>query len=101
MPGKQRPYRVLYHPLVVDRDIPVLPAKMKARIKLAIEQRLTTQPQHYGKPLRYSLKGHRRLRVGDWRVVYRIVARDRMVIILIICHRKEVYSTVVSRLPRD
>ncbi|MES2504791.1 MAG: type II toxin-antitoxin system RelE/ParE family toxin [Myxococcota bacterium] len=45
-----------------------------------------------GKPLRYSLKGHRRLRVGDYRVVYRIEPQNQTVVIIAIKHRKDIYE---------
>jgi len=45
---------------------------MKARIKKAIEQRLLVAPYEYGMPLRKSLKRYWKLRVGDYRVVYKI-----------------------------
>lgn len=74
-----------------------MPKTISVRIKKAIEQRLTIQPLRYGKPLRYSHKGHRRLRVGNWRVVYRIEEEHKKVIVLIICHKKDVYSSLSSR----
>lgn len=49
-------------------------------------------PIGFGKPLRYSLKGHRRLRVSDYRIVYRIEAETNTVVIIAIKHRKEVYD---------
>ncbi|MDP2866014.1 MAG: type II toxin-antitoxin system RelE/ParE family toxin [Elusimicrobiota bacterium] len=61
-----------YHP-DARAGIISIPANMKARISKAIETRLTTAPDKYGKPLRGSLAGHRRLRVGDYRIVYRVV----------------------------
>ena len=97
MPGEHDSYRIRYHTAVVNKDIPSLPKTIRARIKKAIEQRLMIQPLRYGKPLRYSHKGHRRLRVGDWRVVYRIEEKHKKVIVLIICHRKDVYSSLSSR----
>ena len=48
-------------------------------------------PIAFGKPLRYSLKGHRRLRVSDYRIVYRIESQTNTVIIIAIKHRKDVY----------
>ena len=54
---------------------------MKLKIKKAIEERLTLDPIGFGKPLRYSLKGHRRLRIGDYRVVYRIEPEKNNVLI--------------------
>ena len=67
----------------------LLPIKVKTLIKNAIEERLMIDPIAFGKPLRYSFKGHRRLRVSDYRVVYRI--ENKTVIIIAIKHRKDVY----------
>ena len=86
------PYEVEYLESVVSEDIPDLPKKMRIMIKKAIESRLMIDPVGYGKPLRYSLKGHRRLRVGDYRVVYRINPDQHLVIIVAIKHRKDVYD---------
>ncbi len=88
-------FRVIYHALVVQGDIPKLANEWKARIETAIEQRLTTRPELYGKPLRRSLKGYRKLRVGDFRVIYRI--EKRTVKILIIQHRSVVYAHAEKR----
>lgn len=74
-----------------------MPKTVRARVKKAVEQRLMTEPLRYGNPLRFSHKGHRRLRVGDWRVVYRIDEEIKKVIVLIICHRKDVYASLSSR----
>lgn len=49
-------------------------------------------PIGFGKPLRYSLKGHRRLRVSDYRIVYRIDPDANTVVIVSIKHRKDVYD---------
>lgn len=91
MPGNKL-YKIEYLPKVAHKDIPDLPPTMKNRIKKAIEERLTVDPIGLGKPLRYSLKGHRRLRVGDYRVVYRIDNVHYMVIIVGIQHRKDIYD---------
>lgn len=85
-------YRIEYLDSVVDEDIPNLPRTMRALIKRAIEERLTVDPLGLGKPLRYSLKGHRRLRVGDYRIVYRINSEKHVVTVVIIKHRKDVYE---------
>jgi mRNA interferase RelE/StbE len=96
-PGEHGAYRIRYHPAVVKKDIPALPKTVRGRIKKAVEQRPMTEPLRYGKPLRFSHKGHRGLRVGDWRVVYRINEEHKKVIVLIICHRKNVYAFLSSR----
>lgn len=86
------PYRILYLATVVDEDIPSLPTRMREQIRRAIETRLGVDPIGYGKPLRYSLSGHRRLRVGDWRIVYRVDQKRHEVTISVIKHRKDVYE---------
>jgi mRNA interferase RelE/StbE len=77
---------------VVEEDIPALPKTMKLRIKNAIETRLAADPVGLGKPLRYSFIGHRRIRVGDYRIVYRLDMEKTAVIIVLIKHRKHVYE---------
>ena len=84
-------YRIEYLRTVVEDDIPALPKSAKRQIRRAIEQELTTHPFELGKPLRYSLKGARRLRVGDYRVIYRIEPPD-VVLVVKIGHRREVYE---------
>ena len=88
MPGNK--YTIKYLDIVVKEDIPNLESTIKTMIKKAIEERLTIDPIGFGKPLRYSLKGHRRLRVSDYRIVYRI-DKDT-VIIVAIKHRKDIYD---------
>jgi mRNA interferase RelE/StbE len=90
-PGN-KPYGIEYLVSVIKEDIPLLPKKIKLSIKKAIEERLTLDPIGFGKPLRYSLRGHRRLRVGDYRVVYRIDVPSHGVVIVVIKHRKQVYE---------
>ena len=84
-------FRVEYLRIVVVDDIPALPKSAKRQIRRAIETKLTTHPFELGKPLRYSLQGARRLRVGDYRVVYRIEPPD-VVLVIKIGHRREVYE---------
>jgi mRNA interferase RelE/StbE len=83
-------FNIVYLEEVVRVDIPNLPVSIRTTIKKAIEERLTLDPVGFGKPLRYSLKGHRRLRVGDYRIVYRLSSDQ--VMIVAIKHRKDVYE---------
>jgi len=84
-------YRVEYLRTVITDDIPALPKSAKRQIRRAIETKLTTHPFELGKPLRYSLRGARRLRVGDYRVVYRIEPPD-VVLVIMIGHRRELHE---------
>ena len=84
--------KLIYHPDVKEVDIPSLDARLKKRIKLAVETRLASAPERYGEPLRKTLKGYWKLRVGDYRVVYKVVGEE--VWILGIIHRRDVYEKI-------
>ena len=83
-------YRIEYLERVVQEDIPGLSATAKRQIRVAIERKLGSHPVEFGKPLRYSFRGARRLRVGDYRVIYVIEPPD-VVLVVKIGHRRDVY----------
>jgi len=82
-------YTIHYHS-EIPKEIASFPQNIKSRIKKAIEQRLLCDPIKYGEPLRRSLQGYRKLRMGDYRIIYRVDADE--IIVLKIGHRKEVYK---------
>lgn len=88
-------FTILYHPKVVEDDIPVLSITWKESIRSAIEKKLTVAPADFGKPLRQSLRGYRKLRIGDYRIVFRI--ERNIVYILAILHRSVVYKNATRR----
>ena len=83
-------YHVKFAEIVVKEQIPAIPKPYRQQIRRAIEERLTVDPVKFGKPLKYSLLGFRRLRVGDWRIIYRVNGND--VEIVKIGNRKEIYE---------
>lgn len=85
-------YIIEYKKSVVKKDIPQLSTTIKRQAKLAIESKLAINPIEYGKPLQYSFKGYRRLRVGDYRIVYKIEEKKKIVFIAAIKHRREIYN---------
>ena len=87
-------FLVHYHPQV-RMDIARMSEKLKVRLKKAIETRLMTVPQRYGAPLRKTLKGYWKMRVGDYRIVFK-VAGDEIIVFGII-HRKTVYRDIGKR----
>ena len=76
----------------VQKDIIKLSKATKNMLKKAIEKKLMINPIEFGKPLQYSLKGLRRLRVEDYRTIYLINFEKKIVLIVKIGHRKEVYE---------
>jgi mRNA interferase RelE/StbE len=57
-------------------------------------EQLEQEPHHHPnvKPLSGNLAGLYRYRVGDYRVIYRIDEQQRVVLVVIIAHRSEVYE---------
>lgn len=73
------------------KDRPKLSKKVQEQVERDIEKKLTTFPEVFGKPLKQSLKGYKSLRVGDYRVIYRI--GKNTVKIFKIGHRSTIYKT--------
>ena len=90
------PFELRYHPDVRDIDIPQLNETLKKRIRKAIEERLSLSPHQYGEPLRKTLRGYWKLRVGDYRVIFKVVGNE--VRIFAIINRKEVYTKILKRI---
>ena len=88
-------YKLKYHPEVKKTDLPKIDLKKRSIIKKAIEERLASQPEIYGKPLQRTLKGYWKLRVGDHRVIFKVASNS--VFIFGIIHRKEVYRRIKKR----
>jgi len=83
-------FEILYHPDVPKKDLPCITPAEQKRIRRAIEQKLAYFPHEFGAPLRHTLKGYWKLRVGDWRVIYKI--QGRAITILRIGRRREIYG---------
>ncbi|MEX0877997.1 MAG: type II toxin-antitoxin system RelE/ParE family toxin [Candidatus Spechtbacterales bacterium] len=93
MPGSK--FSIEYHPLVISEDIPKLSKIWQKRIKESIETKLSTRPEIFGQPLRQNLKGYRKLRVGDYRIIFKVNGRN--IYILLIEHRSVVYREIQRR----
>jgi mRNA interferase RelE/StbE len=89
-------YSITLLPIVIAEDIPKLDVFWRGEVRDAIRSKLTTNPEIYGKPLRQSLQGCRRLRVGDYRAVFKI--EKRVVQVIAIIHRSTKYKGVEKRL---
>lgn len=87
-------FEITYHRKIRD-DISVIATSHNRVIKKAIEEKLTRSPELFGKPLQFSLKGLRTLRVGDYRIVFQLKRTE--VFIILIAHRSVVYKLVNKR----
>ena len=87
-------YKIFYHHKI-EEDISRLDLSTKKRIIETIEKRFSAEPQKYGKPLRKPLKRYWKLRIGRYRVVYKILKDE--IWILAIMRRDIVYKNVLER----
>lgn len=86
-------WKVIYHP-DVTADLEGLGRSEAARIMRVIDERIRQgEPDKIGKPLYGSLAGYRRLRTGNMRIVYRVIADRIEVLVLAVGMRRklEVY----------
>ena len=79
----------------MTEDIPRLSTAEAIRVERTIRLKLMVDPLLFAKPLRYSLKSVRSLRVGDWRVLF--VVAGVVVRILAIKHRSAVYKRSIEK----
>ncbi|EEB55206.1 hypothetical protein C1A_9 [Wolbachia endosymbiont of Culex quinquefasciatus JHB] len=85
-------YTIIFVGKVIRKDLPDLPKTIRLRVVNAINERLTVDPMNLGEPLHHSLKGRRRLRVGEYRVIYRVNQLEQIVTITEIGHRCDIYK---------
>ncbi len=88
-------FDIQYHAKIAD-DLKGISAPIKKDIRSAIEEKLTTSPEFFGKPLQFSLKGLRSMRVGDYRVIFAL-SKD-VVRVVLIKHRSVAYKDILKRI---
>ncbi len=90
-------FTVFYHPKVRD-DVRRIDTAHLAVIRRAINEKIAGRLEHYGKPLRRTLKNLRSLRIGDYRIVYSVQSGKLIVLIIIIGKRDSVYREAGKRI---
>lgn len=85
-------YTIVYLEDAKGKYFQNIPVNRKKLIRKVIEERLIQDPLSFGKPLRGSLKNHLRIRIGNYRVIYRIDAQNTTVLVVAIGHRKDIYK---------
>jgi mRNA interferase RelE/StbE len=84
-------WRVIYKKSVA-KDLKTISKENKYLIKRAIEEKLSKDPLKFGLPLRKTLKGYMKLRVGDFRIIYTVTKKSVTVYVIKIGHRRDVYK---------
>ena len=75
-------------------DICRFPLSKVRIIKSRIDESLTSQP-FQGKPLKERFRGLRRLKIGSYRVIYRTLEHEVVVLVFRMMHRKDVYRGIL------
>lgn len=84
-------YRIVYDTDIYEKLL-TFPKTVVSVILKNIDKKLAVDPYAFGKPLVKQWKNHHRLRVGDYRVIYRIQEEIVTVLVIEVDHRKEVYK---------
>jgi len=81
---------------VLKKDVPKFSNSIKKRIDKSIREKLRKKPHLFGKHLVPPLKGYLSLRVGNYRIIYKI--QKQTVIVYIIGHRSKIYKLAEQRI---
>lgn len=93
-------WQVEIHPLVSEEDLKRLDPQARLRITKAIRAKLTTHPTEFGHPLSGPLRGYWRLRVDEYRVIYRVEHQRLIVLVIKVGMRRDaqIYLEAIPRL---
>jgi len=91
-------YQLIYEESVIKEDFTNLDAPNRQRIMKEIGKKLSIAPNQFGRPLSGKLKGFRRLRVGDYRVIYKVDNKNNAVSVIMVIHRSSKYKGVEQRI---
>ena len=82
-------YSIVYRTRAIEEFKSIDPSTARQILK-SVESKLSSHPTQFGKPLRNELRNIRVLRVGDWRILFTIAAKE--VLVMTIRHRKNGYE---------
>jgi mRNA interferase RelE/StbE len=89
-------YSIRFRP-AARREFLALPKKVRVRIGAALGE-LARDPHLSGtEPLRRGLKGRRKYRVGDYRIVYAVEQDLLIVRVIAVGHRSRIYEDAERR----
>jgi len=92
-------WEIIYHK-DVDEDLKSVGPAAARRIIKIIDKKLVCEPEKFGSPLSHNLRNFRKLRIGDFRVVYQVFSKKVIVFVLAVGPRrdKEIYRSATDRL---
>jgi mRNA interferase RelE/StbE len=92
-------WEIIYHK-GVDEDLKHIGPVSARRVIKTIDKKLSSEPKKFGVPLSHNLREFRKLRIGDFRVVYQVLHEKVVVFVLAVGPRrdKEIYQIASDRL---
>ncbi|MEW6104693.1 MAG: type II toxin-antitoxin system RelE/ParE family toxin [bacterium] len=95
-------WKIKIHRLVLSEDFKSISYPDQRVILKDIGKKLSLEPKSYGKPLSGELKGYWRLKVKDYRVIYKIKEDTIEVLVIKVGIRRdeEVYKKLLYRLKK-
>jgi len=95
-------WQIKIHNLVLKEDFKKIDPPTQKLILKTIFKKLSIDPEGYGEKLKYGLKGYWKLKISDYRVIYRIEKDRILVLILKVGMRRDetVYREMLSRLSK-
>jgi mRNA-degrading endonuclease RelE of RelBE toxin-antitoxin system len=95
-------WQIKIHRLVVDEDFKKIGKHNRSVILKTIYKKLSIEPEKYGDPLSFELKGYWKLKISHYRVIYRIEKDIIRVLVLKVGIRKEdtVYKEMLVRMKK-
>lgn len=95
-------WNVVIHRLVLSEDFKRVDPPSRRLILKSIYKKLSKDPESYGSPLSGEYRGYRKLKVAHYRVIYRIVKNQVMVIVIKVGIRRdgEIYNELIHRLKK-
>lgn len=95
-------WNVVIHKLVLSEDFKRIDPPSRRLILKSIYRKLSRDPEGYGSPLSGECRGYWKLRVAHYRVIYRIIKNQIMVIVIKVGIRRdnEIYNELIHRLKK-
>jgi len=85
-------YKVVWHEKALD-DLKGIDKQQAKAIVEKARTYLTKDPLSLGKPLKGMFKGLYRYRFGDYRIIYAIDRKEKLIIVLRVGDRKDIYKS--------
>ena len=96
MTSKQHVYEIVFHPQA-EKEFLKLPKK---RLETALEiiEQLKNEPRPQGVSKLSGYGSAYRIRLGQYRIIYEVHAKEIVIYVIGVAHRKDIYRKILKRL---